>query len=182
MTTVPNPSSTSLLLSVAKGEPNSVDLFMDKYRPLVWSIVRGRVPNDAAEDVVQEVFIQLWKSAARFDPTRASESTYVGMIARRRLIDRQRRDDARGSAEEIPEELPSDVNPVEAIELTDEAAHAQRALTKIRPEEQEVLRMSISGLSHREIARRTETPLGTVKSHARRGLDRLRKILEEPSA
>ncbi|MCB9915070.1 MAG: sigma-70 family RNA polymerase sigma factor [Planctomycetes bacterium] len=171
-----------LLQRVAAGDGAAVDELLARYRPLVWSIVRGRVPHDAAEDVVQEVFIQLWKSAERFDPALASEATFVGMIARRRLVDRQRRDDARPSAELLPEDLPQDELPQDAVELRDEAEWAERALERIRPEERAVLRMSLSGLSHREIARRTDTPLGTVKSQARRGLERVRRLLEEEGA
>ena len=165
-------SETSPLMLVARGEADAVEEMLTRYRPLVWSIVKNRVPSDIAEDVVQEVFINLWKSAGRFDPSIASEATFVSMIARRRLVDRQRRERARLSPEALPEEVPSDFSDFEAVDTKDEAARAERALADIRPEEQQVLRMSISGMSHSEIARHTRTPLGTVKSHARRGLER----------
>lgn len=169
----------SALQRVAQGDPGAIDELLARYRPLVWSIVRDRVPHDVAEDVVQEVFIQLWKSADRFDSSIASEATFVGMIARRRLVDRQRREERRTTPEALPEEVPSDHEGPDPVEVRDEAERAARALARIRPEERRVLRMSISGLSHSEIARRTSQPLGTVKSHARRGLERVRKLLAQ---
>ncbi|MBK8180339.1 MAG: sigma-70 family RNA polymerase sigma factor [Planctomycetes bacterium] len=165
------------LLRVAQGDPGAVDELLARYRPLVWSIVRRGVTAAQAEDVVQEVFIHLWKNAARFDPERSSEATFVGMIATRRVIDRRRREEVRGAVEELGEEIPADFVGFDEVELRDESDRAQRALEHIRPEEQRILRMSFSGLTHAEIAARTHVPLGTVKSHARRGLERVRKLL-----
>ncbi len=156
-----------------------VDELLERYRPLIWSIVRGRVPYQSAEDVVQEVLIQLWESADRYDPELGSETALIGTVARRRLVDRQRRDERRSGHEAIPEEVPSERDDYEHVDVRDGADRAEAALTRIRPEEQKVLRMSISGLSHREIARRTQAPLGTVKSQVRRGLERVRRLLED---
>lgn len=178
----PSAASLPLLQRVARGEARAVECLLDRYRPLVWSIVRGKVPYDAAEDVVQEVFIQLWKSADRFDPASGTEATFISTIAHRRLIDRQRRDARRATEALEAEALPASPQGGEGlrnVELRDEAAWAEGALDHIRPEERAVLRMSISGLTHREIAEQTETPLGTVKSQARRGLERVRKLLKD---
>jgi RNA polymerase sigma-70 factor (ECF subfamily) len=170
-------SATSPLQRVAAGDPGAVDELLARYRPLVWSIVRKGVPPSHAEDVVQEVFIHLWKNAARFDPALSSEATFVGMIATRRVIDRRRRDEVRGAPEELSEELPADFAGFAEVEVRDERERAERALSSIRPEEQRILRMSFTGLTHAEIAARTQVPLGTVKSHARRGLERVRNLL-----
>jgi RNA polymerase sigma-70 factor (ECF subfamily) len=170
-----------LLLRVARGEAQAVDELLRRYRPLVWSIVSERVPHHVAEDVVQEVFIQLWKNAPRFDPSLSSEAGFVGMIARRRLVDRHRRESVRGPDLELPEDLSLESAELASLEAQDEYQRAERALESIRPEEQLVLRMSLSGLSHAEIARRTDTPLGTVKSHARRGLERVRRLMDKGS-
>ncbi|MCE9593670.1 MAG: sigma-70 family RNA polymerase sigma factor [Planctomycetes bacterium] len=173
----PKASELTALQRVARGDPGAVDELLARYRPLVWSIVRKRVSPAAADDVVQEVFIQLWKSAERFDPAIASEAAFVGMIASRRVVDRQRRDEARGAPEAIPPDLPAHFSGFADVEVRDEAERAELALASIRPEERLVLRMSISGLSHAEIATRTHAPLGTVKSHVRRGLERMRSLL-----
>ena len=101
------------------------------------------------------------------------------MIARRRLIDRQRKRARR------PDPVPLGDQPVEEperheqnLEVREEAARVRREMKKLKPEEQQVLDLSIShGLSQREIAERTELPLGTIKTHARRSLIRLRELL-----
>ena len=164
---------------VARGDPGAVDELLARYRPLVWSIVRKRVSSAAAEDVVQEVFIQLWRNAERFDPARSSETTFVGMIAARRVVDRHRRDKVHGAHEELSEELPEDFGGFAELEARDELARAGRVIAGLRPEERRALQLSISGLTHTEIASRTQVPLGTVKSHVRRGLERVRSLLAE---
>ena len=178
----PGAKHAHLLQRVALGDVEAVEALLDRYKPLVWSIVRGKVSHDAAEDVVQEVFIQLWRSAERFDPEAGTEATFISTIARRRLVDRQRRDSTRSTEELVPEvlpESPSSRAELEQVEIQDEAAWAEQAMEQIRPEERAVLRMSISGLTHREISQQTQTPLGTVKSQARRGLERVRRLLQE---
>ncbi len=155
---------------------------IDRYGGLVWSMAR-RWANDAAdaEDAVQEVFISLWQHAERFDPKVASESTFVTMIARRRLIDRRRRLSRRREVE-LPEG--DHVEPTEEVDLSlaPDAEVAEKALTELRPEQQKVLRLSIyHGLTHSEIATHTGIPLGTVKTHARRGLIRIREALQTDS-
>ena len=89
-------SESTLLQRMAAGDPSAVEGCLAKYRGLVWSIAR-RFGGDYAdaEDAVQEVFIELWRHAGRFDPALASESTFIGTIARRRLIDRKRRQSSR---------------------------------------------------------------------------------------
>jgi len=180
MSTTPTQDVPPLLQRVAAGDAGAVDALLARYRPYVWSLVRGRVPHDEAEDVVQEAFIHLWRSAAGFDPKLGSERAFVATIARRRLVDRQRRSRSGFGVEPMVEEPPrsrDEVDEMERVDIADEAAHAERALGKLRPAEQAVLRMSVSGLTHREIAERSDMPLGTVKSHARRGLERVRKML-----
>jgi len=148
---------------------------------LVWSLARRFAkPAAEAEDAAQEVFIELWKKAARFDPNLSSEMTFVAMIARRRLIDRNRRK-YRGPTTELsgvePHAEGTDYGQAR-VDICDEAARAVQALAKLKPEQQRVLELSIySGLSHEQIARVTKLPLGTVKTHARRGLARIREAL-----
>ena len=80
-------SVPGILERIAAGDPAAVDDCLRSYGGLVWSLARRFSPNHAeAEDAVQEIFIDVWRSAARFDRQRASENTYITMIARRRLI------------------------------------------------------------------------------------------------
>lgn len=169
--------SDSLLLAVAAGDAGAVELLVDRYSPLVWSIVRRHVDHQTAEDIVQDVFLQVWKGAEGFDPHKGSEATFITTIARRRLIDRRRRVGARPRQEELGEHLPEpDDEPV--MDLQDEAGLAREALSSLRPQQRRVLELNlVEGRTHAEIAAVTALPLGTVKSHARRGLERLRHLL-----
>lgn len=173
----------TLLQRVAAGDGAAVQLVLDRYGPLIWSIVRKQVRADLAEDLVQEVFIQVWKGAERYDPEIASEATYITTIARRRLIDQRRKIGRRPEHEVIVDEHASEGDELERVELADEARLAAQALAELKPEQQRVLRLALfEGLTHVEIAEATGTPLGTVKSHARRGLERVRQRIEEQRA
>ncbi|HBS29913.1 MAG TPA: RNA polymerase subunit sigma-24 [Phycisphaerales bacterium] len=174
----------SLLQRVAAGEPGAVQGVLDQYGGLVWSLARRFSANQTdAEDAVQEIFLDVWKSAARFDPTVAGEATFVSMIARRRLIDRNRRSGRRPGAEAIHEGSAFDPPDAErAAQVSDDAGRAARAFKELSQEQQRVLRLSIfHGLSHEKISAATGLPLGTVKTHARRGLIRIREVLESDS-
>lgn len=180
------PRDEPLLPRVAAGDGMAVGEVIDRYRGLVWSLARrlGVRPADA-DDAVQEVFIDLWKSAERYDPAIASEKTFVATIARRRLIDRQRRAGRRPEEAELPpaEVLAADAGQrVEApeIEARAELSLAGRALARLRPEERRALLLNVyHGYSHSQIADRTGLPLGTVKTYVRRGLIRVRELLDQ---
>lgn len=165
---------------MARGDQSAVALLLDRYGALVWSIARKQVGAEAAEDVVQETFVQVWKSAARYDPAKASEATYITTIVRRRVIDYRRKVGRRPEVEELEVEAPSGDDVLESVDLADEARVAAKALAELKPDQQRVLRLAIvEGLSHSQIAEVTSMPLGTVKSHARRGLERVRAMLAE---
>ncbi len=170
----------SVLHRIAAGDQQAVRECLDRYGSLVWSIARRRLASSQeAEDAVQEIFVDVWRNASRFDPEKASETTFVTMIARRRLIDRHRRNQRRPQEQGLPEALPSqDASATDKLELEDEAAQAAEALSELREDQRRVLELSIyHGLSHDEIARKTNIPLGTVKTHIRRGLMRVRELL-----
>jgi len=165
----PQPEAlVDLLPRIAAGDATAVREVVTRYRGLVWSIARRSDP-DHTEDAVQEVFLDLWRAAARFDPEKASEATFVAMIARRRLIDRARHRNRR------PLDLPLEAAAAVADaaggpEVAALGAQTMRALSQIRPEQREVVLLSTQGWSHADIATHTGLPLGTVKAHARRGL------------
>ena len=132
--------------------------------------------SDEAEDAVQEVFVDIWKNAGRFDESQASETTFIAMIARRRIIDRIRYSTRRISADSLDDVLLEPFTRSDkAMQMSVEANEAAEAMRKLRPEQQQVLRLSIiQGMSHQEIADATGMPIGTVKTHARRGLMQVR--------
>jgi RNA polymerase sigma-70 factor (ECF subfamily) len=106
------------------------------------------------------------------------------MIARRRLIDRHRKRTRQVDAAALVEEaVPAGNHEKDPLEIADDAAQARDALEQLRTEERNVLELSIyQGLSQSKIAEVTQMPLGTVKTHARRGLIRLREMLGAESA
>jgi RNA polymerase sigma-70 factor (ECF subfamily) len=174
-------SQATFLQRIAAGDPSAIEGCLTKYRGMVWSIVRRFAGNHAdAEDAVQEVFIELWRHAGRFDPARASESTFIGTIARRRLIDRKRRQARRPEAASLgAEPAAASQSQADRLEVIEEGRRAREMLEQLRPEQRRVLELSFDrGMSQQEIAAATSLPLGTVKTHARRGLMRLRELLE----
>lgn len=175
----------SILERVAKGEQGAVQECIERYGGLVLTLARRfAVGHQDAEDAVQETFLDLWKLAPSYDPARCSEPTFVAMIARRRLIDLRRRQSRQAGSTELPEAIESPAQShTERSEICDDAARARTALEELRPEQQRVLKLAIyDGLSHQQIASSTGLPLGTVKTHARRGLERLREILRFSTA
>lgn len=174
------PVAPLLLQRVATGDQIAVRECIERFGGLVWALARRMSPGGAeAEDAVQEIFMDLWRSSARFDPNVSSETVFVTMIARRRLIDRRRRSQRAPMTEPFGES-PTPAEPAAAtrVENSAEASLAQNALAQLRPEQRLVLLLSTChGLSHEEISGMVNMPLGTVKAHARRGLLRVREIL-----
>lgn len=172
----------TLLQRVATGDAAAVNECIEQFGRLIWSLARRFFPKHAdAEDAVQEIFIELWEKAPRYDPSIAAEQTFVAMIARRRLIDRKRRL-ARGPAvaplddrDVIPDAPPS---ASDAAALSEEAAGVRRAVSALEPDLQQLLQLSIfNGWSHGKIAEHLRLPLGTVKTRLRRAILTVRDIV-----
>jgi RNA polymerase sigma-70 factor (ECF subfamily) len=168
------------LKRIAAGDKSAVQDCLDSYGGLIWSLARRMSPNpEEAEDAVQEIFIDVWKNAARFDETQSSETTFVAMIARRRLIDRLRKINRQPNVDSLEDILAEPVNVKDAsLQTCIEAKEAAAAMKNLRPEQRQILHLSIvQGFSHQEIADALKMPLGTVKTHARRGLIQVREFL-----
>ena len=169
-----------LLVRVAQGDGEAVEACMATYGNLVWALTRRLIGRHMdADDAVQEIFVEIWKSAPRFDPAKGTEAQFIATIARRRLIDRIRRKARRPAPQplgELAHNIPGAKD--ESVDVRDDAARAQAAVARLRPEQQQVLRLSIErGLTHEEISTEIAMPLGTVKTHLRRGLIKLRELL-----
>lgn len=165
---------------VAAGAELSAEALLDRYGGLVWSLARRFCADRAeAEDAVQEIMVEVWRSVrqGRYDASKGSETTFVATIARRRLIDRLRRRRLKTS------ELAMDVASPKAAttpadELTEEARAASEVLERLSEAQQTAIRMAVlHGLTHEEVAEATGMPLGTVKTHIRRGLIKMREML-----
>ncbi|MDB6086120.1 MAG: polymerase, sigma-24 subunit, subfamily [Gammaproteobacteria bacterium] len=170
----------SVLQRIAGGDSAAVRECIDQYGALVWSLARrlSRTVADA-EDATQEIFLDIWRSAARFDASQGSDKLFIAMIARRRLIDRLRKATAEPPMDPIEVlETAAWSDPGTASETSLEAGQAMRALAELRPEQRQVLELGLlQGLSQTEISTRLGMPLGTVKSYMRRGLIRVREFM-----
>ena len=174
----------NLLVRIGAGDKAAVSDFVDRYGSLLWSLATRFTKTESdAEDAVQEVFIEIWKSAHRFDAAIAGEATFVSMIARRRLIDRNRKKRVDLVAHESLDEVARhEDDAASQAELSDEVNKAVSVLDQLPSEQSNAIRLSIfSGLSHSQIAEKTGLSLGTVKTHIRRGLIAIREKIGVPS-
>jgi RNA polymerase sigma-70 factor (ECF subfamily) len=173
----PRPELVSLMQLVQGGDQEAFAVLYDELAGVVFGAVK-RVLRDPAmsEEVTQEVFVELWRAAARFDPERASVATWAITMARRRAIDRVRREQSQRdrierSAAQRPVEADSTDDTVVA---SIEAEQVARALAELPAEQRVVIQMAfLDGDSHGEIAERLDLPLGTVKGRVRLGLKKL---------
>lgn len=177
--------SQYLLERIAGGDRSAVAACIDTYSGLVWSLARRFLVNDAdAEEAVQEIFLEIWSTADRFDASIAAEATFVSMIARRRLIDRRRKLDREPpvqAIDDVQHALSEDGE--KALEASAETQRVIDVIRTLKPEQQEVIRLSSwLGMSHGAIAKQTGIPLGTVKSYMKRGLSTIREALGETGA
>ncbi len=180
--TVTSPTPTAqepILPQVAAGEPRAMNRCITQYGGIVWAIARRYIKDSAeAEDLVQEVFTEVWKKAASFDPTLASESTFIGLIARRRAIDFFRRSGRRPTFEPLSaaESLPQPTSQAHSVTCDPEAVKS--SLANLPPDTRQLFHLFFEdGFTHPEIAEKTGLPLGTVKTRLRRGLITLRDQL-----
>jgi RNA polymerase sigma-70 factor (ECF subfamily) len=168
----------ALLSGIRSGKESAMAQLYDRYSPIVYSVAL-RVLGDAgaAEDVLQDVFIQLWKNPGLFDSSRGNLGAWLSVIARNRAIDALRK---RRPESEIADVIVS-VQP----DLAGDAERS-RAMEKVRgalgamPSAQRIaLELAyFEGLTHTEIAAKTGEPLGTVKTRIRAGLLQLRKAFQ----
>lgn len=174
----------TVLEKIAAGDSSAVDECVQRYGGLVWSLAKRQLASTAdAEDLTQEIFVELWQKAHTYDRSKSSEETFIAMIARRRIIDRRRRAGARPETVSVEAIDLSGENETNMVELKDEAAKASDCLEKLSVDQRKVLKLSIhGGASHSQISERLNMPLGSVKSFARRGLIQLRACMLRGSA
>ena len=155
-----------------------------RYAGLVWTFARRLSANDAdAEEAVQEIFLDLWKSARQFDPAHGTELGFVAFVARRRLLERRRAQGRLPTADRAALASKPSGERGEGDEASGEMTLVARALDELSDDQREVLLLSaVRGLPHEAIASATGMAVGTVKSHGRRALLRLRSLLLEPGA
>lgn len=168
-----------LLARIAAGEEMAMRECIEVFGSLVWSLaLRSTQHRQEAEDAVQDIFLSIWRVADRYRPELGSETVFVATIARRHLIDRFRRRPVTMQSlddEDAPITVASHDSPESASDLD----RVRERLHLLKPEERKLLDWAfLRGMTHSEIAEATGMPLGTVKSHMRRGLLRLRALLD----
>ena len=171
----------SILARIAAGEDGSFELLIEKYGNLVWSIGKKFLYRQSdVEDAVQEVFIAIWKSADKFDSSKAKEITFVSMIARRRFIDHLRKISKHKNLESIDED--NSTHQLYKESMLNESTDLQlikNAIKSLDIDDQALLNLSIyQGYSHSEISKLLNLPLGTVKTKIRRNLIKLQEVFE----
>ena len=178
---MPTPG-TDLIRAMAAGDRDAFARFYDRYAPLVFPLVLRIVGERAdAADVLQDVFWEVWRSAAAYDPARGTPEAWIVMRARARAIDRFRAVRRRGETFVAP--VDEAVTAAAADPRGDPAARTEErelvatALALLPPPQREVIELAYyAGLSQSEIAERLEQPLGTVKTRIRMALARLREV------
>tara|TARA_B100000953_G_scaffold135468_1_gene112055 strand:+ start:131 stop:757 length:627 start_codon:yes stop_codon:yes gene_type:complete len=173
-------NTDSILKLIAKGEDRAFNLLIEKYGNLVWSIGRKFLYKESdVEDAVQEVFIAIWKAAEKFDHTKASEVTFISMIARRRFIDYLRKVSKHRNLQSIDEDNGQELFKESILNESTDLQLIKDAIGTLEIEDQELLKLSIyQGYSHSEIAKLLNIPLGTVKTRIRRNLIKLKGLFD----
>jgi RNA polymerase sigma-70 factor, ECF subfamily len=161
--------------------PLALDGVYEEYGPTVLGYLTNVLGDrGAAEDVHQQVFLEVWQRAPAYDPERGSVLTWVMTIARSRAIDELRRRVPEPRDPNGAPALVADQDPAASPEALVERWRVAHLLSRLRPDEAELLRMRFyEGLSQSEIAERTGIPLGTVKMRMVAALRRLRGLIEE---
>ncbi len=167
----------TLLAAIAGGDIQAFQLFYDRYVTRVTSYVRQLSRDrEVIEDLVQEVFISVWRKAASYRPDRGDVAGWLYTMTRNKLVDQWRR--ARDKAVELDAmdswEMPSIPPPEEDLLLS-----VRQALVQVAPDQREAIVMAyFGGLTYEETAVRLDLPVGTLKSRIRAGLRTLRSVLE----
>jgi RNA polymerase sigma-70 factor (ECF subfamily) len=171
-----------LLRRVEARDAGALKSLYERTSAKLYGICLRLVRDEAeAQDVLQEVFVTIWRKAALFDPAKASAMTWAATIARNKAIDRLRSRGAAGApieeAGEVSDDRPSSL---EVLEQAEDASRLRRCLDELDDRARTMIRSAFfDGTSYPDLAERAGVPLPTMKSWIRRGLLRLRGCLEQ---
>ena len=170
------------MTQIAQQNQTALSHFYDRYAQIIYSIAyRSLGSVEESEEVLMDVFAQVWRTADRYDQARARVDTWLFMIARSRIFDRLRSGQRRGKVTDalIAFDAVDQVLENEDVEISERRELVANAMGKLPIEQRQVLELSYyGGLSHREISDQTGLALGTVKTRIRLGLDKLRSCLQ----
>jgi RNA polymerase sigma-70 factor (ECF subfamily) len=173
-----------LMALVRHGEARAFEVIYDRHSSVAFSLAyRMCGTRVAAEDVVQESFLALWRSGARYDRTRGSVRTWVLGIVHNRSIDWLRRslthDRRRAGDDGIEERFEAAERTDVEVARRDEAREIRAALDELPDEQSRVIELAFyGGYTHSEIAEMLDTPIGTIKGRMRLGMEKMRRTLE----
>jgi RNA polymerase sigma-70 factor (ECF subfamily) len=176
-----------LMDRIALQQPEALAALYDRHRGTVFGICARILGAGAdAEEVLEEVFFEVWQRPQRYDAERSAPLSYLAVMARSRSIDRIRASGRRANAHERSRLLDPGSERKDALTgvvANEERNRAREAMATLRDSEREVVTLFYwGGLTHAEIAEQEGIPLGTVKTRIRRGLIRLKEVLvAEPS-
>ncbi|MEW6206720.1 MAG: sigma-70 family RNA polymerase sigma factor [Acidobacteriota bacterium] len=174
----------SLIGRVAEGDQQALAALYDTTKRLIFGlIVRILRDASASEEILLDVYTQVWRQAALYDPERGAALSWLLVIARSRALNRLRSESAaverREDIETAAEFQSRESNPEDALVFSERRRLVRSALDALSPEQREVIELAYyAGLSHSEIAARLNQPLGTVKTRTRLGMVKLRRMLE----
>ncbi len=176
-----------LMALVHDGDVRAFELVFDRHADVAFSLAYRMCGRHAmAEDIVQEAFVSLWRSGARYDPARGSVRSWVLRVVHYRAIDAFRREltrETRSSSdvEDLAERLPADVRVEHEVQRRDDARQVRQALVALPADQRQVIELAFfGGLTHSQIAALLDLPPGTVKGRMRLGLSKLRLQLTGP--
>ena len=171
------PDDQALLARIADGDLDSFALFYDRYAGRVQAYVQQLSRSrEGVEDVVQEVFLAVWRKAASFRPERGDVAGWLYTMTRNKLVDGWRR---AGQGAAAADTLDFQSLPAERTHPTELLLTVRQALERVAPEQRRAIEMAyFGGLTYEETASRLDLPLGTLKSRIRVGLRALREALE----
>jgi RNA polymerase sigma-70 factor (ECF subfamily) len=176
-----------LLARVARRERAAFEQLYDRYSNILYATAMKFLKEDAdAQDVVQDVFIQIWDKAKLYDPAKGKPLTWALTLTRNRSIDRiraiQRRTRLRDDFEKetVVDESAGVREALSGVDASEKSQILRDAVGRLSPEQRKVIELAFfGGLTQSEVADRLGEPLGTVKARARRGLMKLKELLGE---
>ncbi len=184
--TVPAAADGPVLVArIASGDTAALSELYDRYAAMLHALAR-RVLSDAsdAEEVVQEVFLQVWKQAVRYDTSRSSVSTWLVLITRSRAIDRLRSrqvvDRTLGAVKQENRGKHTSPEGLQSVWMEQRGRRLREEMQTLPPEQRQVLEQAFfQGMTQSEISKATDIPLGTVKTRTLLAMKKLRKALQE---
>ena len=173
----------TLLSECARRNQAAFEQLYELVSPRLFSLCQYMLRRtDLAEDMIQETFVQIWRDAGKFDPHRARAMTWMAVIARHRCLDllRRRRPEEAVDEDLLSAQADSDPGPLELTLQWSDRYTLGHCLHQLNPRQRVCITMAFyRGFTHQQVSDHLSTPIGSVKSWIRRGLERLKRCLQE---